>query len=96
MPDAPTDPPAPASLAIAGRHGPPAALPAFLIDSREAARLCGIGKSLFYWLLATERFGPKPLRLGRAVRFSRIEIEQWIAAGAPPRARWEGMRGGRR
>jgi excisionase family DNA binding protein len=67
------------------------------MDAAEAARLLDIGKSLFYALLAREGFGPKPLRLGRAVRFSRIEVEAWIAGGCPPRARWEATaKGGRR
>lgn len=78
----------------AGPPGPPP--PAFLIDSAETGRLCGIGKTCLYRLLATEAFGPRPVRLGRAVRFSRVEIERWIEAGCPPRARWEYLREARR
>ena len=88
-PASPPDPP----VALPAPALPP---PAFLIDSAETGRLCGIGKTCLYRLLATEAFGPRPLRLGRAVRFSRVEIERWIDAGCPPRARWEAMRGGRR
>jgi len=89
----PAAPPAPAPAPAAVAQAP---TPPFLIDSAETGRLCGIGKTCLYRLLATEAFGPKPLRLGRAVRFSRSEIAAWIAAGCPPRARWEAMRGGRR
>lgn len=36
---------------------------------------------------------PSPIRLGRVVRWSRATIDGWLAAGAPPRDRWEQMRG---
>ena len=100
MPDTAQAPAALALPAPAAALAPaPAATqaPPLAVNAAEAARLLGIGKSLFYSMLATERFGPRPVRLGRAVRFSRIEIEAWIAAGAPPRARWEVLtKGGRR
>lgn len=32
---------------------------------------------------------PKPLRLGHAVRWERVELVRWIAAGGPDRATWE-------
>ena len=35
---------------------------------------------------------PKPIRLGRAVRWSRDELLAWIKAGGPSRDRWEAMR----
>ncbi len=35
---------------------------------------------------------PKPVRLGRSVRWSAREIERWLAAGAPDRKRWEALK----
>ena len=32
---------------------------------------------------------PKPVRLGRSVRWSVEEVHAWMAAGAPDRRRWE-------
>ncbi len=32
---------------------------------------------------------PAPVRLGRAVKWRLMEVEEWIAAGCPPRAKWE-------
>ena len=32
---------------------------------------------------------PTPIRLGRSVRWCADEIDAWIAAGCPPRTRWE-------
>ena len=36
---------------------------------------------------------PKPIRLGQSVRWPVVEIENWMAVGAPNRQRWEAMRG---
>ena len=36
---------------------------------------------------------PKPIRLGRSVRWPLSEVEAWLAAGAPDRATWEAMKG---
>jgi len=62
-----------------------------LIDARAAARLCGIGRTSWYGLLSAGRV-PEPIRLGRAVRWRRDELIAWIAAGCPPRHKWEAMR----
>ena len=35
---------------------------------------------------------PKPVRLGRSVRWPVAEIELWLRAGAPGRQSWEAMR----
>ena len=32
---------------------------------------------------------PRPVRLGRSVRWLRSTIESWLNAGAPNRAQWE-------
>lgn len=39
---------------------------------------------------------PQPIKLGRCTRWLRTEIVSWLAAGAPPRDKWEAMKGGRR
>lgn len=36
---------------------------------------------------------PRPVRLGRAVRWVRAELLAWLAAGAPDRHAWEMIRG---
>jgi excisionase family DNA binding protein len=35
---------------------------------------------------------PRPVHIGGAVRWSRDEVEQWIAAGCPGRGEWESRR----
>ena len=59
-----------------------------LLPADEAARLLGISRGHLYKLHASGRL-PEPVRLGRAVRWSRRELEDWLAAGAPSRAQWE-------
>ncbi len=36
---------------------------------------------------------PRPFRLGRSVRWSVIEIDNWMGAGAPDRQKWNQMKG---
>lgn len=35
---------------------------------------------------------PKPVRLGRAVRWPLDEVDRWLRAGAPGRKHWEAMK----
>ena len=39
---------------------------------------------------------PKPIRLGRSVRWQVAEIENWLDAGAPDRQRWQAIKGVKR
>jgi predicted DNA-binding transcriptional regulator AlpA len=58
----------------------------------DAAALIGLGRSVFY---AWDRRGlvPAPVvRRGRVVRWSRAELEAWVAAGMPPRLQWSARR----
>lgn len=59
-----------------------------LLDAREAATLLGISRSKF---LDLDKQGllPRPIYLGRSVRWSRADLDAWIAAGAPKREEWE-------
>lgn len=42
--------------------------------------------------LNTQGLIPAPVKLGRQLRWDRLEIEEWFAAGAPSRERWEAMK----
>ena len=39
---------------------------------------------------------PRPIRLGRSCRWTVAEIENWMAAEAPDRERWEMLKGGQK
>jgi len=54
------------------------------VDAVEAARLCGVGRSL--WLeLHTRGEVPAGFKLGRRLLWSIRELELWDAAGRPAR-----------
>jgi excisionase family DNA binding protein len=63
------------------------------ISADEVAKLLGISRA-HVWRLHSQGRIPRPVRLGRAVRWDRATIERWLAAGAPPRERWEAMHSG--
>ena len=58
-----------------------------LVDSTEAARLCGISRTM-WWSLHSSGRVPAPVRLGRRTLWSVDELRGWIAAGCPARERW--------
>ncbi len=66
-----------------------------VLTADEAAALLKISRSHFYKLVRTGR-APGPIRLGRAVRWLRQELDAWLEAGAPPRVRWEQTKAARR
>jgi predicted DNA-binding transcriptional regulator AlpA len=61
------------------------------LAAADVARLLNISERHLWALHSSGRL-PRPLRLGRAVRWVADELRQWLAAGAPERARWETMR----
>jgi predicted DNA-binding transcriptional regulator AlpA len=62
-----------------------------LVDVREAARLCGIGRSTWFRLHSAGRV-PLPIKLGRRTLWNRLELALWTAAGCPSRLKWEIMK----
>lgn len=63
-----------------------------LVDAPAAARLLGIGKSLFWSMHSSGRLGPLPIRLGRRTLWRKDELTAWIKAGCPARDQWQTMR----
>lgn len=57
----------------------------------DAAKFLGVSLSHLYQLHRTGRL-PIPVRLGRAVRWSRQELIEWLNAGCPSRSRWLTLR----
>ena len=60
-----------------------------LISTEDAAKVLGIGKTLFYSMHSSGRLGPLPVKLGRRSLWNRKEIEDWVEAGCPARNRWD-------
>lgn len=53
-----------------------------LIDSKEAAKLLKVSPRTLWAMRTTGRM-PAPVRIGRAIRWSREVLKQWVEAGAP-------------
>jgi predicted DNA-binding transcriptional regulator AlpA len=64
---------------------------ALLLTDREAAALCGLGRSTWRRLQAGGKV-PPPIHLGRSCRWRRSELLAWIDAGAPEACTWAAMR----
>lgn len=58
-----------------------------LIRDRELAALLGCSRALVWRLNSAGRI-PQPVRVGGLTRWRVDEVRAWVAAGAPPRARW--------
>ena len=68
----------------------------WLLDSREVARLLGIGRTKTFQLMAT---GQLPVvRIGRCARVPRLALQSWIAdqVAAPAQGGHLAIRGGGR
>ena len=73
---------APVNQADASRRPKP-----ILIDCRQAAALCGIGRTL--WLDLDQRGQvPQGYKLGRRKVWREAELKRWVAAGMPNREKW--------
>lgn len=62
-----------------------------LIDAAAAAKLLGIGRTLFYSLHREAKL-PAPVQLGRRVLWNRADLQAWADAGCPTRSEWEQSR----
>ncbi len=58
------------------------------LPAADAAKLLGISERHLWALHSSGRLGPLPVRLGRAVRWNRRELADWLDAGCPRRADW--------
>jgi predicted DNA-binding transcriptional regulator AlpA len=72
-----------------------------LVDTPEAARLCGISAPTWYRLRAAGRIGPAEVRLGGRVLYDLSELREWVASRAangrlPGRREWQALRGAQR
>ena len=61
------------------------------IGAEDAARVLGIGRTLFYSLQSGGRL-PAPVKLGRRALWRVDELRRWSDAGCPSRHEWERIR----
>lgn len=69
----------------ADRQAPPADV--LLVSASEAARLCGVGLTTWYSLIAQGRVPPS-VRLGRRRLWSVEELREWTRARCPASETW--------
>ncbi len=62
-----------------------------LLDARGVAALLSVSVR-HVRRMETAGELPRPVRLGRAVRWRRAELLDWLAAGCPDRVTWEARR----
>jgi len=65
----------------------------FLVSAAEAARLCGVSRSL-WWSMHSAGAVPLPVKLSHRTLWRAEELRRWVQAGCESRARWmqEGQR----
>jgi len=56
-----------------------------LVPADEAARLLGVGRSLFYELKSSGRIPLEPIRFGRKRLYRVEDLERFVRAGCPTR-----------
>lgn len=59
-----------------------------LAGAAETAKFLSITRAHLYALLASGRFGPVPIKLGRRTLFKTNEVRTWVEQGCPPRTIW--------
>lgn len=63
-------------------------------NTLELAAFLGVSRATVCRMNASGKL-PRPIRFNRAVRWDCWTIEEWLAAGCPPRDKWEAMQQGR-
>ena len=64
---------------------------ALAVDAKTLAGLLGVSKRHVRRMNSAGSL-PRPIKLGRSVRWSVAEVNQWIEAGCPDRENWEAMK----
>ena len=69
-----------------------------LLDVKGVANMLGVSTNSVRNYDVEGRIGPMAIKLGRLKKWKKEEIEKWVEAGCPGRARWQSRRrqGGRR
>ena len=60
----------------------------FLVGPDAAAKLIGVGKTLFYQMASDGQLGPVPVELSSKRLYRVEELREWVRQGCPPRCKW--------
>lgn len=67
-----------------------------LLKAEEAAESLSVSLKHFHNMQRSGRLGPDEIRLGKSVRWSRDELQEWANEGAPPREKWQQIKATRK
>ncbi len=59
-----------------------------LLSAKRVAEMLQVSTRTLWRLLSDGRL-IDPVRIGRSVRWRKDELLRWIAAGCPPRSKWQ-------
>jgi predicted DNA-binding transcriptional regulator AlpA len=62
---------------------------AVLITSSQFHTMLGISQASFFRLRSMGKIGPRPIKLGKSVRWDEVEVKEWIAAKCPNARQWQ-------
>jgi predicted DNA-binding transcriptional regulator AlpA len=65
-------------------------LPPLLVGATEAGRLCARSEAS-WWRDAAAGRVPAPIKLGGRTLWRVRELQEWVAAGCPPRKLWTAL-----
>ena len=71
---------------------PAASADDYLLTAAEAAGLLKVSRRQLDRLNVSDGIGPRPVRIGRSVRWQRAELTAWVTAGCPDRSEWDARR----
>ncbi len=63
----------------------------YLVSAAEAARLCGVSRSL-WWALHSSGQVPLPVKVSHRTLWRADELRAWVTAGCPAREKWEAVK----
>ena len=63
-----------------------------LLTAEQAWTMCNLSKAAWYKHRSAGKI-PDAVKIGGALRWRRAELEDWITAGCPNKARWEKIYG---
>lgn len=59
-----------------------------LIDVKAACQLLSISRAAYFTMRSGGRIGPTEIKLGKKLLLRTEEVQDWVAAGCPPRRLW--------
>ncbi len=59
-----------------------------LLSTKQVAEALDVSRRTIYRMRQTGKL-PKPVKMGKSLKWRREELEAWVAAGCPPLSRWE-------